>query len=76
VDVKGKLRVKGDYVIFSSGRKVYANCGILGLADRDGVPEVTDGYDGGYADGEFSAEERREMAKYMVNLWKRFGGLR
>ena len=65
----------GDTMVLSSGRSVYANCGIVGI-DPDG--NVSEGYDGGLApdgEGDFTEDERRELAAYMVSRWREWGKL-
>lgn len=64
-----------DTLILSSGRSVYANCGIVGISP-DGV--VTEGYDGGLdpsGEGDFTEDERREIAAYMISRWREWGNL-
>jgi hypothetical protein len=62
-----------DYVQVG-GRPFYANRGIIGL-DPDG--NAFGGYDGGFGPdvGEFTADERRELAEMMIARWRKFGGL-
>lgn len=61
-----------DYVTLGSGRKFYANNGIIGL-DPDGG--IYGGYDGGFGDGNFTADEKRELAEMMIMRWRRWGEL-
>ena len=58
--------------LFSTGRIASANCGIIGLSPN---LEISDGYDGGF-DGtrNLTKEERVELANYMIEKWKEFGG--
>lgn len=56
----------------STGKKFYANRGILGLSE-DG--DITEGYDGGFDERKFNKAERKEIAEYMINLWKKWGGI-
>ncbi len=74
------MRVEGDNVVFSTGRKVYVNCGIIGLGPD---LRVTAGYDNGWFDpsGEqydeddmqnpqssryLTLTERAELADFMI----------
>jgi len=68
-----KMKIDGDAVVFSTGKKVYVNNGIIGLSepDEDGW-SVSEGYDGGINTNKLTHEERWELADYMINLWKRF----
>jgi hypothetical protein len=63
-----------DTYVLSSGREFYANRGILGIAPREG--ELYEGYDGGvYIDEpgeEWTADEKRELADYMIALWSQW----
>jgi len=68
------MRIDGDTVVFSTGRRVYANCGIIGLNPD---LKVSEGYDGLFNDGDgLIAEERKELAAYMIEQWKKFAGSR
>lgn len=55
-----------EYITLSSGRKIEANLRIIGIDDK-GV--VSEGYDGGVNDGEFTAAERIELADLMIARW-------
>lgn len=61
---------KNQEYIFNSGRKVYANHGIIGLGLDD---DVSEGYDGSFGPSYlFTAAERREIAAYMIERWRRW----
>jgi hypothetical protein len=62
------MKIEGDDLIFSTGRKVYANYGIVGISPRLGV---TGGYDQGF-DGDLLPAERIELADYMIGQWLKF----
>lgn len=74
------MKIEGDTIIFTSGRKRDANNGIIGIgADMD----VSEGYDGGFYTGpdgeEWHNEEDRltkedllELAEYMIDQWTKF----
>lgn len=72
------IKIEGDSVIFSSGKKKYANHGIIGLSPKG---DVTEGYDGGFfecAEGrnrepDLTPAECAELAEYMVSRWQEFG---
>jgi hypothetical protein len=64
----------------STGRRFYANCGILGL-NPDDLTELCEGYDGvvdggseGYPEP-FTRGERREIATRMIEAWRRWAEL-
>ena len=63
-----------DGVVLSTGRKVTANCTILGL-QAFGSLYLCGGYDQriyegiNLDDGEFTLEERREIAYHMIRRW-------
>jgi hypothetical protein len=71
------ITVKGDEIEFSSGRKMYANNGIVGISPN---LEVFEGYDGdvyvmdnkGKYSHELTDKEAIELANYMLVLWSRF----
>ena len=71
------MEYKGDCYVLSSGRKVYANGGIIGLTPLD-IMEISEGYDGtvylpGYNKHEdpWSDEDQMEVSVYMRDLWQR-----
>ena len=60
------------FVLESSGREYSANEGIIGISPS--ADDVSEGYDGGIGRREdFTAEERIELANYMIGLWLLFG---
>ena len=61
-----------DELILRSGRRIYANCGILGI---NPVGQISGGYDEGLNGEEFSEAERNEIASYMIGLWREWGKL-
>jgi len=78
------MKYNGDdkYILESTGRCFYANCGIIGIDqefDRDNGLCVSEGYDGWidllHTWGEEKAwtpDEAIELADYMIALWTRF----
>lgn len=68
---------EGDDIVFSSGRRLHANCGIVGI---DSELEISEGYDGGIAyyvndpgpHNQFSGDDMRELADLMIARWQRF----
>ncbi len=66
------MRIDGDVVKFRSGRREYANLGIIGI---NSTGDVSGGYDDGFGgdnDVAMSQKERVELAEHMINLWKLF----
>jgi hypothetical protein len=62
---------RDDFVLEVSGREFYANNGIIGMAPS--ADYVSEGYDGGIGKaGDFTAEERAELADYMIARWQAF----
>lgn len=61
-------------IIFeTTGRRAYANNGIIGI-DRHGV--VSDGYDGSFIEYDNpTKEEKKELALFMIERWKKYGNL-
>jgi hypothetical protein len=54
------MKSERDHFVFSNGRRVYANITL----------HVTGGFDNGiHEDEDFSANERTELADYMIALW-------
>ena len=63
------LRIDGDNVIFSTGKKIYANNGIIGLSPN---LKVSEGYDGGIDNNELTSEEKLELSEYMLAAWNEY----
>lgn len=74
------MKIEGDDVIFSTGQKRYANCGIIGI---DPSLVVHEGYDGHFFDpterewrGDdehvLTPAEQIELADFMIQQWGRF----
>jgi hypothetical protein len=74
-----------DLYLLSSGREFYANCGVIGL-DPTSL-NISEGWDGGIElDGSptydpktdpprsapWTRAEKRELADFMIDAWKRF----
>lgn len=58
--------------VLNSGKRIYANMGILGLsALKEYSLTLFEGYDGNNGLCEdYTPEERKEIAEYMISLWK------
>ncbi len=56
-------------IIFSTGREVYANKGIIGI---DSDLSLTYGYDGDFEGDSLSNEEKLEIANFMITRWLQF----
>jgi len=59
-------------LLFSTGTKMYANMGVIGIGLRDGDIVISEGYDTGFDDDILTKQERDELADYMINLWKKY----
>lgn len=84
-------RIDRDTYELSTGRRFYANRGILGLDpdpyEDDWQSRLTGGYDQSIDEGRPSAgehgdpagiltpAERREIAEYQIKLWAEWGGV-
>lgn len=64
------MQIDNDTLIFSSGRRVYANCGIIGL---DPKLEISTGYDDGISyEGTWDdllPADLLELANFMIDQW-------
>ncbi len=68
-------RFSDDIFALPSGRTFYANQGIIGI---DPGGSISQGYDGGLepsGEGDFTPDERRQLAEMMIERWRKFGGL-
>lgn len=79
------MLIDGEVLVFSTGKRIYANRGIIGLSEEiisDEYDLFAEGYDGmvyrNYTsvDGErvstLTNEEKIELAEYMIGLWTKF----
>jgi len=57
----------------STGRIFYANCHIIGLSPDGRHPR--EGYDGGIDTSDWTSVEKKELAEYMIALWKKWAGI-
>lgn len=66
---------RNEKLIFeTTGREMVVNRGIVGIAERDS-DVFYGGYDDHYRVDRLTAEEREELADYMIELWTRFKGM-
>ena len=60
------MKIEGDYIIFSSGKKYYADEGCVSIDNSGGVCT-------GYSDSVFRTDltdqEKWELARYMIERW-------
>jgi hypothetical protein len=63
------VRIESDELTFSSGTKVYANRGIVGIAITDEGIRIYEGYDGGI---DVNKRDGIELADYMIALWQKY----
>ena len=72
------MKIVKDSVIFSTGKELYANCGVIGISPK---LEISKGWDGGFFnprsyvnldDYTLTPVERIELADYMIARWKEF----
>ena len=70
------MKIELGNAIFSTGKYVYVNEGIVGLAAPGGTDHtgggwvVAQGYDGGF--DKLTKNEQIELADYMISLWQNF----
>lgn len=72
------MQIQGSEVLFSTGKEMYANAGVIGIGpDLD----VSGGWDQGFCsqdgyceeyDESLTRKERIELAEYMIGLWIEF----
>lgn len=69
------MKIEGDNVIFSTGRVVYANYGVIGLFPKDESGwTVMEGWDGTLCEfsDKLTQDELVELADHMIALWQDF----
>jgi hypothetical protein len=67
-------QIDDGYKFETTGRTIYAHCGIIGIAED---LDISQGYDGGITidddyEQEMTKEEKKELSEFMVDLWKKF----
>ena len=67
------MKIKGDNLIFSTGKKLYANHGIIGISPK---LVISEGYDGGIEEETLTLGERQELLSYMLDRWIRWEALK
>jgi hypothetical protein len=77
------MRRDKDHFELSSGKRFYAHAGLLSVRAADA--SLFYGYDGYVeyvpegekpGEGDLTPEERAEIAEYMMELWREWGGLK
>lgn len=67
--------IEDDTLTFSTGKKLYAHCGIVGLdLGLDDELTITYGYDGVIPADKLTVGEKRELAVFMIDMWQRYWG--
>ncbi len=74
-----KTEVEGDHIVLLSGRRLYANCGIVGLRPGETL-KIHEGYDGMIcseyeqkeSDEPLTLPERAEIAEMMIDAWQTY----
>lgn len=66
------MKIVGDeHLIFSTGKKVYTQDGVIGIGVENSKFYITEGYNGGLYP-ELTTAEKLELADYMIELWQRY----
>jgi hypothetical protein len=66
------MKIDDDYVVFSTGKRLYAFTGTLGI-NEDG--DTNYGYDGDFPESlndALTTDERQELSTYMIALWTKY----
>ena len=69
------MKIDGDNIIFTSGKSISCNCGIIGIGPN---LDVSEGYDGGFTEPDnefcpdFSEADAVELADYAISLWTKY----
>jgi hypothetical protein len=63
-------RTDQDHYELSTGRRFYANNGVIGLSSDS--PDLYEGYDGwvGEMEGNLTDDEKHEVAEFMIGVWQ------
>ncbi len=64
------MRLEGrDDLVFSTGKRIRAYLGIVGI---DETLSISEGYDDGIDVDALTLREKKELANYMIALWKKW----
>jgi hypothetical protein len=63
------MTIQNDTILFSSGKILYANNGIVGI---DPDLNLSEGYDGKIRQCQITSKESLELAEYMIKKWSEF----
>ena len=66
------MKREHDEFILSNGKRVFANCYILGIGQDSKEISISGGYDQGIDSDDLTLEEKRELATYAIGLWTRW----
>ena len=66
------MKVEKNKLVFSTGRELEAHFETIGICPELAISE---GADGGLDDTGFTREERAELARYMISLWRQWRSL-
>ena len=58
------ITIEGDYIIFSSGKQVYAEEGVVGIDIEGHIVELS-----GERTGSLTDQEKWELSRYMIERW-------
>ena len=58
-----------DYLVFASGKRIYVDCGVVGLSAEG---ELTEGYSDQLLTHELNDHEKWELARFMIDRWMDF----
>jgi hypothetical protein len=70
----GKAKIENEYIVFSTGTKISANNGIIGINFDDEEKEFCtyDGYDGTIQQEWMTREEKIELADLAIEMWSQY----
>lgn len=65
------LDYENNEFVFSCGKRIYANCRVIGLSycEQERYGRLSYGYDGGIFEDKLDVNEKIELANYMITLW-------
>ncbi len=71
------IKIDGDYIIFTSGRSMYANFGIVGIGPDGNISEGFDSAiswppDEGFEKSDLTSDDMRELADMIIERWIAF----
>jgi hypothetical protein len=66
--------IEPEEVELSTVKTFYVNGGVIGISPNS--DRLSHGYDGDISTEKWTRAEKKELAQFMIKLWKKWGGIK